>query len=79
MTRRMPGQITDSGQWKQKEPPEDASPFAFFYGFNIGRRAGAAIEIGCQPIPIGTICSQRVFLRGPSEKIVHIAFNVIHK
>jgi hypothetical protein len=72
----LPGQIADSGQWYQQEPPEGAPPAAFFAFF--GRRRRLAIEFAGQSIPVSTVRPQRVPFGSPSEQIVHIVVTVFH-
>jgi hypothetical protein len=72
----LPCQITNARQRYQQEPPEEAPPPAFL--LLIGRSRRLTVQRAGQPIPIGTICPQRISFGCPPEQIVHISIIVFH-
>jgi hypothetical protein len=71
VTGGLPDIVADAGQWQEQEEPKESSSTAFFRVFGV---VGGRIffEGSGHPVPIGTVCPQRVFIGRPPKKIVKV-------
>ena len=73
MTGRLREIVADAGEGQQEEEPKDSSP-AFFGVLEVVRSVGGRIffEGSGHPVPIGTVCPQRVFIGRPPQQIIDV-------
>jgi hypothetical protein len=71
----VPGIVAQSAytQGQEQEEPEEASFSALVVGiWSIVGRGRIFFQGSRHPVPIGTVCPQRVFFGRPPEKIIKV-------